>query len=163
MMRRTLALFCLFALSACAITPKQGPSCGFVRHVIDVDTPTTVTTSAAVEGHADPSIKALQVALTPRPTTVSSRPVDLSMLFLSGGSLHGALGAGYLQGWKAQSGHLPNFAVVTGISTGAILATFAFIDRPEIARKAYAIPVGCRPVQVVPRSLRQLPLALLLT
>lgn len=49
-----------------------------------------------------------------------------SMLAISGGAANGAYGAGLLNGWS-QSGTRPVFKVVTGISTGAITAPFAFL------------------------------------
>lgn len=48
------------------------------------------------------------------------------MLALSGGGDGGAYGAGFLNGWT-QSGKRPEFAIVTGVSTGALLAPFAFL------------------------------------
>ena len=53
------------------------------------------------------------------------RPVSNS-LALSGGGSYGAFGAGMLVGWTA-SGTRPDFDVVTGVSTGAITAPFAFL------------------------------------
>ena len=50
-------------------------------------------------------------------------------LALSGGTGRGAFGAGFLNGWTA-SGTRPTFKIVTGISTGAIIAPFAFVG-PE--------------------------------
>ncbi len=47
-------------------------------------------------------------------------------LALSGGGSNGAFSAGVLNGWTA-SGTRPSFDIVTGISTGAIVATFAFL------------------------------------
>lgn len=49
-----------------------------------------------------------------------------SMLAISGGSANGAYGAGLLNGWSKE-GSRPEFKVVTGISTGAIIAPFAFL------------------------------------
>ncbi|MDD5568307.1 MAG: patatin-like phospholipase family protein [Candidatus Omnitrophica bacterium] len=49
-----------------------------------------------------------------------------SMLVISGGAANGAYGAGLLNGWS-QAGTRPVFKVVTGISTGAIIAPFAFL------------------------------------
>lgn len=46
-------------------------------------------------------------------------------LALSAGGEDGAYGAGVLKGWTA-SGTRPNFAVVTGISSGALMAVYAF-------------------------------------
>lgn len=50
-------------------------------------------------------------------------------LAISGGGDDGAYGAGLLIGWTAR-GDRPQFAVVTGISTGALSAPFAFLG-PE--------------------------------
>ena len=49
-----------------------------------------------------------------------------SGLSMSGGGEHGAFGAGFLKGWSA-SGSRPVFKVVTGISTGALIAPFALL------------------------------------
>ena len=48
------------------------------------------------------------------------------ILALSGGGEGGAFGAGILSGWTA-TGTRPEFTVVTGISTGALIAPFAFL------------------------------------
>ncbi len=53
------------------------------------------------------------------------RPVVTS-LALSGGGSDGAFGAGVLGGWTA-SGKRPQFDLVTGVSTGALTAPFAFL------------------------------------
>jgi predicted patatin/cPLA2 family phospholipase len=53
------------------------------------------------------------------------RPV-VNFLALSGGGSDGAYGAGLLGGWTA-SGTRPEFDVVTGVSTGALTAPFAFL------------------------------------
>ena len=47
-------------------------------------------------------------------------------LAISGGGADGAFGAGLLAGWTAK-GARPEFTVVTGISTGALSAPFAFL------------------------------------
>ncbi|MBK9340361.1 MAG: patatin-like phospholipase family protein [Rhodoferax sp.] len=49
-----------------------------------------------------------------------------SLLALSGGGDNGAFGAGVLNGWTA-TGTRPEFLLVTGISTGALIAPFAFL------------------------------------
>ena len=49
-----------------------------------------------------------------------------SVLVLSGGGSDGAFGAGVLTGWTAL-GTRPEFDVVTGVSTGALMATLAFL------------------------------------
>ncbi|MCE9534357.1 MAG: patatin-like phospholipase family protein [Planctomycetes bacterium] len=49
-----------------------------------------------------------------------------NVLALSGGGSYGAFSAGLLNGWT-ETGARPTFDVVTGISTGALIATFAFL------------------------------------
>lgn len=48
------------------------------------------------------------------------------MLALSGGGEDGAFGAGLLYGWS-RSGARPVFDIVSGVSTGALIAPFAFL------------------------------------
>jgi len=57
----------------------------------------------------------------PRPT--------VDMLVISGGGDWGAFGAGVLKGWGQVKGELarPQFDAVTGVSTGAMIAPFAFL------------------------------------
>jgi hypothetical protein len=50
-------------------------------------------------------------------------------LAISGGGQRGAFGAGLLCGWS-ETGTRPKFNVVTGVSTGALIAPFAFLG-PE--------------------------------
>jgi hypothetical protein len=50
----------------------------------------------------------------------------VNYLAISGGSDNGAFGAGLLNGWTA-AGTRPDFKAVTGISTGALIAPFAFL------------------------------------
>lgn len=54
---------------------------------------------------------------------------DFDVLAISGGASGGAFGAGALVG-LTRSGRRPNFAIVTGVSTGALIAPFAFLG-PE--------------------------------
>jgi predicted patatin/cPLA2 family phospholipase len=49
-----------------------------------------------------------------------------NFLAISGGSDDGAFGAGLLIGWS-ESGTRPSFKLVTGVSTGALIAPFAFL------------------------------------
>jgi predicted acylesterase/phospholipase RssA len=59
----------------------------------------------------------------------ASGTVRYGHLALSGGGANGAFGAGFLNGWTA-SGTRPVFKMVTGVSTGALMAPFAFIGPP---------------------------------
>jgi outer membrane murein-binding lipoprotein Lpp len=53
----------------------------------------------------------------------------LNILSLSGGGQNGAFGAGLLVGWR-ESGQRPEFDIVGGVSTGALLATHALLGTP---------------------------------
>jgi predicted patatin/cPLA2 family phospholipase len=53
---------------------------------------------------------------------------DANYLALSGGGDDGAFGAGLLVGWSKQ-GSRPSFNLVTGISTGALIAPFAYLGK----------------------------------
>lgn len=61
-----------------------------------------------------------------------------SYLAISGGGPNGAFGAGLFAGWTA-SGTRPEFTMVTGISTGALTAPFAFLgsDYDDELKKVY--------------------------
>lgn len=66
-----------------------------------------------------------------RPTTEplpeeARHKAEFNVLALSGGGADGAFGAGILVGWS-QAGTRPRFDVVTGVSTGALAATLAFL------------------------------------
>ena len=66
----------------------------------------------------------------PFAATASSGSSSPKVLVLSGGGSHGAFGAGLLHGWGTL-GTRPTFDMVTGISTGALLATHAFLGNRD--------------------------------
>jgi hypothetical protein len=73
----------------------------------------------------DPDLARLMgLALKPDPAAQDGGQVDA--LALSGGGANGAYGAGVIYGWTA-AGQRPRFQVVTGVSTGALAAPFAFL------------------------------------
>ncbi len=61
-----------------------------------------------------------------------------SALVLAGGGPQGAFGAGFLYGWT-RAGTRPAFKLVTGISTGAVIAPFAFVgsDYDEVLKTIF--------------------------
>ena len=60
-------------------------------------------------------------------------PFVRDIMIISGGGAKGAFGAGFFLGWETVSGELaiPEFDVVTGVSTGALIAPYAFIGKKE--------------------------------
>jgi predicted acylesterase/phospholipase RssA len=83
---------------------------------------------------SDPVVRAAhQEAAEP---TQARRPQNI--LALSGGGSYGAFSAGVLNGWT-RTDKRPGFDVVTGVSTGALIAPFAFLGPkydPDV-KKAY--------------------------
>ncbi|CCD91436.1 conserved exported hypothetical protein [Bradyrhizobium sp. ORS 375] len=61
----------------------------------------------------------------------ASRP--LNFLAISGGAENGAFGAGLLSGW-GEAGNRPTFDMVTGVSSGALMAPFVFLGRAHDER-----------------------------
>ena len=59
--------------------------------------------------------------------------VPFNILTLSGGGTRGAFGAGLLSGWTDR-GDIPEFDIVTGVSTGAVMATFVFLGGDELEK-----------------------------
>jgi predicted acylesterase/phospholipase RssA len=55
-------------------------------------------------------------------------PPVSNLLAISGGAEDGAFGAGLLVGWS-DAGTRPPFDLVTGVSSGALIAPFAFLGR----------------------------------
>jgi len=64
--------------------------------------------------------------------------IHYAHLALSGGGPNGAFGAGFLKGWT-ETGTRPVFKMVTGVSTGALMAPFAMLgpQYDEAVREFY--------------------------
>jgi hypothetical protein len=102
-----------------------------VRYVVNGD-----MTDVAEEGMD--SVKRELSYLATQGHTDSHHLAPSHFLALSGGGDDGAFGAGLLCGWT-QSGQRPEFKLVTGISTGALLAPFAFLgpQYDEVLKAVY--------------------------
>ncbi|MGE4063215.1 MAG: DUF1003 domain-containing protein [Rhodospirillaceae bacterium] len=85
---------------------------------------------------SDPA--ALDELVTSVRTMRTRSTAPLQVLSLSGGGANGAFGAGVLYGWS-ERGDRPAFDIVTGVSTGALAAPFAFLGRDydEVLKHAY--------------------------
>ncbi len=128
--RGALSWLLILCLAACAGGPRT-------------PVPATLQNQAEVEGmgaepirfwgdqlppNADKMVKEKWIqarAARPSLRAGGKRPV-VNFLALSGGGDDGAFGAGVLCGWTAR-GTRPEFDVVTGVSTGALTAPFAFL------------------------------------
>ena len=153
---RRFRLFPLYALlvllvPACVgpLTKPPGLACGARLPLHEPMDPTV-----------SDGVSLLDDAIATRRQAADGGPVVISILALSGGGKYGAFGAGFLAGWsqaERDGGILPirreEIDIVTGISTGALLATFAAVgNQPEregdgnrraradeAAREAYAV------------------------
>src|SRR5262245_59027038 len=76
------------------------------------------------DGDSDTFAGLSQLLSGQQPIQIPGRP--LHILVMSGGGKYGAFTAGALCGWTA-AGTRPPFDVATGISSGAIIATLAFL------------------------------------
>ena len=81
------------------------------------------------------------VLASPADLVVGLRPPQ-HVLALSSGGLYGAYSAGVLDGWSG-TGTRPEFDVVTGSSTGALIAPFAFLGS-EYDAQAMKLYTGVR-------------------
>jgi predicted acylesterase/phospholipase RssA len=97
--------------------PASGTSSKPIRYLVTRET-ATFAAEALDDLNKEKAYLASQGHTGPLP--------PVSFLAISGGGDNGAYGAGLLNGWTA-AGTRPNFKVVTGISTGALIAPFAFL------------------------------------
>jgi predicted acylesterase/phospholipase RssA len=119
---RILCLASLLALDACASAALRAPLANQTED--SSQAPETIRTLRADQQFAElPIASVAQRAREMRP----AQPFNI--LALSGGGADGAFGAGALIG-LAQAGTRPGFAVVTGVSAGALIAPYAFLG-PE--------------------------------
>ena len=84
------------------------------------------TEAAGQAGLQREFVAAVQRQLASRGLPPDVPVLELDLLGISGGGENGAFGAGLLNGWTERGGR-PTFFLVTGISTGALSAPFAFL------------------------------------
>jgi predicted patatin/cPLA2 family phospholipase len=132
----------LNAVPAEATTRAQIPELSGIRYVMPEDAEPWFRDAFA-------SFRAELKTLGDPDPTEELPPV--SFLAVSGGGDNGAYGAGLLCGWTAGGGR-PEFKLVTGISTGALIAPFAFLGSKydKVLRDFYT---GVTPKDILePRS-----------
>jgi hypothetical protein len=79
----------------------------------------------------------------------------INILAMSGGGDYGAFGAGFLVGWGQAADPAwkrPDFDVVTGVSTGALLAPFAYIGTDESCQQVEAFYRDPKPDWIAERG-----------
>lgn len=115
---RLLALLCLtFSLAACGSISRDT----FQASDLALTPPNGL---AELRFNASDSEAAIRFGGPARKRAQAQKSFDV--LALSGGGSNGAYGAGVLVGWSKR-GERPEFDIVTGVSTGALTAPFAFL------------------------------------
>jgi len=127
MLRIWLALTISLLLGACAGQPRPTPPTKEDAYALPWG---AVALERNPEAAADPSreqmIATLRARVASKLAASGGSSVAYRVLAISGGGSRGAYGAGLLTGWS-ERGDRPEFDVVTGISTGAMMATHAFL------------------------------------
>lgn len=125
-----LSLGLLIFLSACAhAPPAPTPGCALAAY------PLLVSPNHPKAPGDPPSLEeAVEAALVDSPALPQ-------VLALSGGSQHGAFGAGYFNGLRT----VPTYQVVTGVSTGALQSTLIFLANQPVPRDRHYPPHMTRP------------------
>lgn len=144
----------VFALTGCRLIngPERQlplPDGVIPEQVIDADNPIESVTPLDPDDLAEVG-KLMQAERQKRADEARKKnpnappPKKYNILVLSGGSVYGAYTAGVLCGWTQsglppEKGGRPEFDVVTGVSTGALMAPFAFLGPKydEFLRREY--------------------------
>lgn len=94
------------------------------------------------------AVDALRRELVHADKTGATELGPATFLAISGGGENGAYGAGLLTGWSAL-GTRPEFKAVTGVSTGALMAPFAFLGPAyDAALERFYTAIGKKDVMV---------------
>jgi predicted acylesterase/phospholipase RssA len=137
-MNRAAAIACVLLAAAVGCTNSRHvppPDIG-TRAYPSVDPPHTIgiiASPAPVAGTAGVAVVGFTTPADAKP----ARPKQI--LALSGGGMYGSFTAGVLNGWT-KGGQRPEFDVISGISTGGLIAPLAFIggaDNDEQMKKIY--------------------------
>ncbi|MEE9393762.1 MAG: patatin-like phospholipase family protein [Planctomycetota bacterium] len=112
----------LLILGACVATPRHQ----LPRHLAEKGVIPGFSGVRATAGRVDPGFqRSLKEATQLRALTAPGKR-EHALLALSGGGGNGAFSVGILNGWS-KTGTRPEFDLVTGVSTGALIAPMAFL------------------------------------
>ena len=121
-----LAIMCPLLISGCADSRRAVPP-ELTEKAQVVGIPGVRSFVESVDPLMEKSI--LEALKNEDPSYFPAKPdgtKEYATLAISGGADNGAYGAGLLKGWSEQ-GSRPVFKAVTGVSTGALIAPFAFL------------------------------------
>jgi len=125
-LQRVFLIITLIITSGCATLPRNAIP---IDEIYMAEVPDIPGVRAWADMLSDTFQADLQLSLTQEEDEFLADSKDVyqyNVLALSGGGSNGAFGAGVLNGWS-QNGNRPRFKLITGISTGALIAPFAFL------------------------------------
>ena len=136
MARLLVLLLALVTLAACGSLPRET----FTVNDLVGEAPQGLADIRFNASDAEASIRFADAARTRR-----AHQKTFDVLAISGGGSNGAYGAGVLVGWT-KTGQRPEFDIVTGVSTGALTAPFAFLgpDWDRRLTEAYTSPAAAK-------------------
>lgn len=142
--RLLITVICLLILSGCSNRVKHNPLSPGLFQQVDFSSsiPERWWGDSKPDGIDDWMKASIPELQTRYPEAFDQNPSNnprLDSLMISGGGANGAFGAGLLSGWT-QSGLRPAFQYVTGVSTGALIAPFAFLgsDYDDLLLELYS-------------------------
>lgn len=124
-MKSLLALAAMLAVAACGTAAVRTPGAAPVETYDTANVPGFPPSRVFFDG-TTPAVDAEIDELVREQRLLGVSERDFNILVLSGGGADGAYGAGLLKGWTAH-GDRPVFDIVTGVSTGALIAPLAFL------------------------------------
>ncbi len=109
-LKPVLVLALVLVLAGCVTRPAESPQYrdALPQEAVSLEQPEPINNSAGDDG-------------------------VINILALSGGGAYGSYGVGILNGWS-ERGTRPEFDIVTGVSTGALMSVFAFLGPHYDAR-----------------------------
>lgn len=122
----TLAVIAAFICSGCATTRHPIP-----KNLVEKAELGDMAEIRTIMGMNNTALQKNLIAALKKDTDEKISPDNITfypILAISGGAANGAYGAGLLKGWS-DSGARPEFKVVTGVSTGAIIAPLVFLGK----------------------------------
>ena len=120
-----LLSLCVSALTGCANAPERNGMNAEIQAVASIPgIPDARSWGDSVPDNYEAWFSLSKDELRERYPETFGKPHNY--LAISGGGARGAFGAGLLNGWT-EAGTRPQFTIVTGVSTGSILAPFAFL------------------------------------
>jgi len=140
---RLVAVFAMFVMTGCTTAPQRQLSTDVSRFVMLPNGQNPLRPGELSDVRQD-------MLAARRRTIARSAGAPIKLLELSGGGQNGAFGAGVLSGWVEREGNL-DLDLVTGVSTGTLLATFAYLGTQEAINYISQIYVNIGPEDIYTR------------